>query len=459
MSGTRGSASLGSTERLLNKRGTQGSIEGSGHGSRQWNMQGISRGSMQGSRQGSMQGSMQGSSRGSVQGSSRASAQGNMKGSSRGSMQASSRGSMKIITEKELKKMREQFKNIRVRNAPCETGTQKVDTQPLGTKKTSVGKNTSVKRNDTTTKEEEQDIVNDLNSNSNFNSFVEIIQPAQLSGPGYKYAIGVGGFGHVFQGKLKSNSTIVAVKVAFKRLGRQSLQKESQILAKLKTAKHVLHSLKSIRVETNSRTYAALVMQYGIGHTIPQWMQTLNGSAASKAMITTVAQKGLDALKEIHDRGILHLDTNPANIILSEWNTHANLYLLDFGHSVKTESMLEFHREGFNRGFVGTDMFSSHTAHKDPNKSYQSYADDCESLGFVLWAMSGASLPWEDIEDHKELYVLKKEARGAPSSIATYLKICRSTKFGERPDYRKLKNIFNERQHGRQRPKKGELAK
>lgn len=76
------------------------------------------------------------------------------------------------------------------------------------------------------------------------------------------------------------------------------------------------------------------------------------------------------------------------------------------------------------------------------------WRDDLESLGYMLLYLArGGRLPWwplaEDlIEKEKSRTSVKELCRGLPPDFTLYFKYVRGLKFGERPDYGRLRRLF-----------------
>ncbi len=85
----------------------------------------------------------------------------------------------------------------------------------------------------------------------------------------------------------------------------------------------------------------------------------------------------------------------------------------------------------------------------------QSWADDLESLGYVLLYCARGSLPWQgfqaDNETQKNEMIRQKKislsaaelCEGLPSEFVQYIDYVRSLKYEEKPDYAYLRRLFS----------------
>ncbi|CAD8200137.1 unnamed protein product [Paramecium pentaurelia] len=104
-------------------------------------------------------------------------------------------------------------------------------------------------------------------------------------------------------------------------------------------------------------------------------------------------------IKQVHNRGILHLDIKPENIMISSCQiidsveqilTPGNVQLIDFGLSQNLRNP-KFLKETF----IGSLRFASRQSH---NKQQLGYKDDIESLLYVLAYLRNKKLPWQQTQ-------------------------------------------------------------
>lgn len=122
------------------------------------------------------------------------------------------------------------------------------------------------------------------------------------------------------------NETVVPAddtKAVYYRTGMKSFSEEGRILYLLSDIEHVVHVAEQI--QANNTTY--LVMEYVPGISLKKYMKQQQ-KLFSEQETLTLMQPILIALQAMHQKGILHRDISPENLMLSPNNT---LTLIDFG--------------------------------------------------------------------------------------------------------------------------------
>ena len=171
--------------------------------------------------------------------------------------------------------------------------------------------------------------------------------------------------------------------------------------------------------------------------------------------ICLLAIQGLERIKFIHSKNIIHRDIKPNNFIIGR-NDPNNIYLIDFGFSRKFRSSRtgKHIKYAYKHKLVGSISYSS----LNGLKGYElSRRDDLESLGFVLiYLAKGLWLPWnkyndsplEKIELIKIITKMKTETseenlcKGLPNEFVSYMKYVKHLEFEEDPDYKYLNSLF-----------------
>lgn len=122
------------------------------------------------------------------------------------------------------------------------------------------------------------------------------------------------------------NETVVPAddtKAVYYRTGMKSFSEEGRILYLLSDIEHVVHVAEQI--QANNTTY--LVMEYVPGISLKKYMKQQQKRFSEQETLTLM-QPILLALQAMHQKGILHRDISPENLMLSPDNT---LTLIDFG--------------------------------------------------------------------------------------------------------------------------------
>jgi len=171
--------------------------------------------------------------------------------------------------------------------------------------------------------------------------------------------------------------------------------------------------------------------------------------------ISTVALLGLEIVKlleSLHKTGYIHRDIKPNNFLIGYKNS-SDIYLTDFGLSkcyIKNKKHIPFNS---HKNLIGTLRYASTNMHMGIEPSRR---DDLESVGYMLVYFLKGSLPWQGLKhksdtDHVEQIGnvkvatnLDKLCSDLPHQFKDYIKMCRSLKFEEEPNYDKLKNCFQE---------------
>jgi len=171
--------------------------------------------------------------------------------------------------------------------------------------------------------------------------------------------------------------------------------------------------------------------------------------------ICLIAIQGLERIKFIHSKNIIHRDIKPTNFIIGRKDPN-NIYLIDFGFSRKFRSS----RTGKHIKYANKHKLVGSISYSSLNglKGYEiSRRDDLESLGFVLiYLAKGLWLPWnkyndsplEKIELIKIIAKMKMEiseenlCKGLPFEFISYMKYVKHLEFEEDPDYKYLNSLF-----------------
>ncbi len=141
--------------------------------------------------------------------------------------------------------------------------------------------------------------------------------------------VGVGGMGVVYRARDEQEASIVAVKVAYGRVGpstQKRLRREAKLLKSMSHPNVVEFKFSGV----HDNTYPFVVMEYLQGETLGDRVARVGGLAATE--IIPLFVKLAEALEYIHARGILHRDIKPENILLLE-SAHGVVIpkLVDFG--------------------------------------------------------------------------------------------------------------------------------
>ncbi|HEX5009006.1 MAG TPA: serine/threonine-protein kinase [Planctomycetota bacterium] len=226
--------------------------------------------------------------------------------------------------------------------------------------------------------------------------------------------IGRGGFGVVYRAAQVSLDRPVAVKVLYR---------------------HLIHTQEQItRFEREARAAArldhpALVSVYAWGEAAGDFFiaQRLIGSGRTLAdelkelresgqppkghfrRMAEVCARVAEGLQHAHERGIVHRDVKPSNILLDE---HAQPCLGDFGLA-KVEDGLELSRTG---DFAGSPYYMS-PEQADSRRGSIGAQSDIYSLGVTLYEMLTLTQPFQGTTSHEIVRRILSEEPARPARL------------------------------------------
>ena len=172
--------------------------------------------------------------------------------------------------------------------------------------------------------------------------------------------------------------------------------------------------------------------------------------------ICLFAIQGLERLKHIHDKNIIHRDIKTDNFLIGRKDPDI-IYLIDFGFAKKYRSSRTGKHIKFSK--TGNLIGSMNYASCNSMKGYEiSRRDDLESFGYLLLNLAkGGLAPWikycemKNISLHNELQTILKikmniteenAYKGLPNEFLDYMKYVKKLEFEQEPDYKYLINLF-----------------
>lgn len=191
--------------------------------------------------------------------------------------------------------------------------------------------------------------------------------------------------------------------------------------------------------------------------------------------VLLLADQLICRMKYIHSKSVVHRDTKPQNLLMGSGRQGNVVFVIDFGVSEyvnparspspdedrvdhwpqfwgrpRPYASLNTHH-GFRKYFTSSTAFISSASTKP--KAEHSWRDDMESLGYILIQFALGSLPWQELEDTtdddltkigqmKESMSGEELCKGLPSEFAWYIDYTRSLRFDEKPDYARLRRLF-----------------
>lgn len=215
------------------------------------------------------------------------------------------------------------------------------------------------------------------------------------------------------------------------------------------------HSLFYGNIGVHGVTFSVMVMNI-FGSSLLEFLHVAKrvGSGKLSAMATSnIGTKLLNLIEDIHDKGVLHLDIKPGNIVTSLKNP-GDFHLIDYGLSEEYLYKNGDHKP-YRAGLeaFGTAEYASPQAHRMEQQSRRS---DLWSLFYILLEMLCGKLPWEVPENTSVLErwaftgiakqnlsveQLMKGMRGR-GEMMEFQKTLENCEYAERPDYAKVRRIL-----------------
>ncbi|MCR9202813.1 MAG: serine/threonine protein kinase [Planctomycetaceae bacterium] len=230
--------------------------------------------------------------------------------------------------------------------------------------------------------------------------------PQRLSGYTTHAVLGRGAMSTVYRARQLSTGTEVALKVLTSPCG--SLQdrflREADIMRRLDhpgivrlletwvDGSHCVHVMPLIRGRTLEVESARRV--------------DTPGSRAHQLSICRWGQQIADALQHAHERGIIHRDIKPGNVMIDE---QEQAVIIDFGLS-RSGDRLNLSNSG---DAIGTPRYMA----PEQFRGRSDARSDIYSVGVVLWQLITGELPWESHRGSASAVRLPDTAAAAPNVL------------------------------------------
>src|SRR5215207_76280 len=158
---------------------------------------------------------------------------------------------------------------------------------------------------------------------------------------------------------------------------RERFERETKIIAK---REHV--AIVPVYDVGRDNDQLFFVMRYMAGGSLSERIQN---KSLSLSEIAHIIQRVAAALDYAHNKGVIHRDLKPGNILFDEYN---NAYISDFGIAKLTHASVKL----TNSGIIGTPT------HMSPEQAMGEEVDgrsDIYSLGVILFEMLSGKTPYE----------------------------------------------------------------
>ncbi|KAF7800063.1 hypothetical protein EIP86_011306 [Pleurotus ostreatoroseus] len=177
------------------------------------------------------------------------------------------------------------------------------------------------------------------------------------------------------------------------------------------------------------------------------------GRKFSLKTVLLLADQLISRIEYIHSRNFVHRDIKPENLLMGIGRYGNQLHAIDFGlakryRNPKTQRHIPYKD---NKNLTGTARYASVNTHLGVE---QARRDDLESIAYILIYFLRGSLPWQGLkgvtkkEKHDRIMEKKMTTptdelcRGLPIEFGLFLNYTRALRFGDKPDYAYVRNLF-----------------
>ena len=254
--------------------------------------------------------------------------------------------------------------------------------------------------------------------------------------------LGEGSFGSVFLCRHRSTGHVACAKLEEKHATAPQVRYEYDLYAGMASTP-ARRFVPSVYCHGEAGDYRYLVMDVG-GRDLSSVVAT-HGPVEKLRLMSSC----LDALRAVHDAGLVHRDLKPKNMLLKV-GSRTQVLLVDFGLAKgfcpKGRHISNRHKSTI----AGTTRFASVPCLMGTEASRR---DDLYGLCYSMAAMLGRELPWQSVRgkhderlqktlDLKRTLEPRVVFRGCPPPLATIYTHVLQLGFAQRPDYDRYQAIL-----------------
>lgn len=267
-------------------------------------------------------------------------------------------------------------------------------------------------------------------------------------------ALGRGAFGTTYRGLDIETHLPVAIKVEHAEQSHKHRHCRSPLAIEhaMYRAVHPGRGIPTIEWFGRTDQGYVLIMEL-LGPSLEAIRQSHSDGVLPLQVVLDLAVQLIRRLEHCHNRGIIHRDIKPDNIVLGRDRQRRKCFVVDFGLAKAVLRHGEHIplREG--KKLTGSARYCSVNTHLGFE---QSRRDDMESLAYTLIYFLKGRLPWQGIKckdkgrRYQEIAHLKRTlpveevCQGLPPAFAHYLRRCRQLGFTERPPYEEFRRLFKD---------------
>lgn len=248
---------------------------------------------------------------------------------------------------------------------------------------------------------------------------------------------GSGKFGAVYLATNEETDEEAAVKFAKSPDSLRTLRREAQMLEVVKGCPGVPALLAA---HLHTEPYYLMLRRYGASLDRP--LGGPKGPKLSAEQVGRIGAQLLATLEAIHDRGVVHCDVKPGNVVFSSnFDRRITPVLIDFGLARRYRDTEGNAKPSTSRTLRGTMRYASVWSHAGETPAPR---DDCWSLWYSLVELSGTVLPWKGLSEDREAVLAAKRdfqlaCPGLREQQIAFARHLETVPADGRPDYAKLR--------------------